>query len=126
LVSIGAAAPLAWVALAPDTTMLIAASRGRGERPMTNLSDYVTETEAGEVVGVSVGKGNVWRHLREHAPEIELEQIFGVTAVKRADLEKYCKTKRLKVVDAFTHQKRRAQLRPAQAMFQKQQEGQDG
>ncbi len=93
---------------------------------MTNLDNYVTETEAARLVGVSAGKGNVWRHLREHAPEIKLEQIFGVTAVNRADLEKYCQTRRSKVVDAFTHQKRRAQLRRLREAYQKQQGVQDG
>ncbi len=90
---------------------------------MTNLSDYVTETEAAKLVGVSAGKGNVWRHLRQHAPDVKLEQIFGVTAVKRADLEAYCQARETKRVDAFTHEKRRAQLRRLREAYQKRQGG---
>ena len=78
---------------------------------MTDLTDYATETEAARMVGVSAGKGVVWRHLREHAPHIKQENIFGITAVRRDKLEAWCGNGRKKVVDAFTRQKRRAMLR---------------
>lgn len=78
---------------------------------MSSLSDYVTETEAAAMVNISAGKWAVWRHLRDHAPRIKQEQIFGVTAVRRDQLEAWCANGRKKVVDAFTRQKRRAMLR---------------
>ncbi|MCB1714781.1 MAG: hypothetical protein KDK05_06570 [Candidatus Competibacteraceae bacterium] len=61
---------------------------------MTDLTDYATETEAARIVGVSAGKGVVWRHLREHAPHIELVELFGYTAVKKEDLKQYMAQKR--------------------------------
>lgn len=78
---------------------------------MTDLTDYVTETEAAKMVGVSAGKGNVWRHLRKHAPHIKQVKLFGVTAVLRSSLAAYCERDRKKKVDAFTRNKRRAMLR---------------
>ena len=83
---------------------------------MTDLRDFVTESEAARMVGVSAGKGVVWRHLASHAPHIKQEEIFGFTAVRRDQLEAYCASpNRKKVVDAFTRQKRRAMLRRLQA-----------
>ena len=36
----------------------------------------------------------MWRHLREHAPHIELVELFGYTAVKKEDLKQYMAQKR--------------------------------
>lgn len=81
---------------------------------MTNLNDYVTETEAARLVGVTAGKGSVWRHLADHAPHIKQEKMFGVTAVRRADLEAWCRNGRKQVVDVATLRKRRRMLRQLQ------------
>lgn len=81
---------------------------------MTNLSDYVTESEAARMVGVTAGKGSVWRHLADHAPHIKQGKVFGFTAVRRNELEAWCQNGRKKVIDAATHQKRRRMLRDLQ------------
>ena len=81
---------------------------------MTNLNDYVTETEAARIVGVTAGKGSVWRHLADHAPHIKQEKIFGFTAVRRSDLEAWCENGRKRVVSVATMQKRRAMIRQLQ------------
>lgn len=64
---------------------------------MTKIADYVTETEAARMVGVTAGKGSVWRHLRQHAPHIELVELFGYTAVRRDVLRAYCENGRKRV-----------------------------
>lgn len=78
---------------------------------MTNLNDYVTESEAARMVGVTAGKGSAWRHLTDHAPHIKQEKLFGMTAVLRSDLEAWCGNGRQQVVDAATKQKRVAMIR---------------
>lgn len=64
---------------------------------MTNLNDYVTEKEATQLLNLSPGKGNAWRHLRTHAPHIELVEMFVFTAVRRDDLENYIQGTRKEV-----------------------------
>lgn len=81
---------------------------------MPNIEDYVTEKEAAEMVGVSAGKGSVWRHLATHAPHIKQDQVFGYTAVRRDALEAWCKNGRKRVVDVATLRKRRRMLRQLQ------------
>jgi len=56
---------------------------------MTDLNEYVTETEAANLLGLAPGKGDAWRHLRERATHIELVNLFGITAVKRSELRPY-------------------------------------
>ena len=56
---------------------------------MAELSDYVTEGDAARMLNFAPGTGNVWRHLREHAPHIELVELFGYTAVHKVALQKY-------------------------------------
>ena len=81
---------------------------------MTNLSDYVTETEAARMVGVTAGKGSVWRHLDDHAPHIKQEKVFGFTAVRRADLDEWCRNGRKQVIDIATRRNKRRILRELQ------------
>lgn len=81
---------------------------------MTNLSDYVTESEAAKMLDLTPAKGVVWRHLADHAPHIKQEKLFGVTAVRRADLEAWCRNGRKQVVDVATLRKRRRMLRQLQ------------
>lgn len=81
---------------------------------MTNLNDYVTEGEAAKMLDLTPAKGVVWRHLANHAPHIKQEKLFGVTAVRRADLEAWCRNGRKQVVDAATQQKRQAVIRQLQ------------
>lgn len=56
---------------------------------MAELSDYVTEGDAARMLNLAPGTGNVWRHLREHAPHIELVELFGYTAVHKVALQRY-------------------------------------
>lgn len=81
---------------------------------MTNLNDYVTESEAAKMLDLTPAKGVVWRHLADHAPHIKQEKLFGVTAVRRADLEAWCRNGRKQVVDVATLRKRRRMLRQLQ------------
>lgn len=81
---------------------------------MTNLSDYVTESEAAKMLDLTPAKGVVWRHLADHAPHIKQEKLFGVTAVRRTDLEAWCRNGRKQVVDVATLRKRRRMLRQLQ------------
>jgi len=81
---------------------------------MTNLNDYVTEGEAAKMLDLTPAKGVVWRHLANHAPHIKQEKLFGVTAVRRADLENWCRNGRKQVVDVATLRKRRAVIRQLQ------------
>lgn len=81
---------------------------------MTNLNDYVTESEAAKMLDLTPAKGVVWRHLTDHAPHIKQEKLFGVTAVRRADLETWCRNGRKQVVDVATLRKRRAVIRQLQ------------
>lgn len=85
---------------------------------MSDLNDYVTETEAARIVGVSAGKGVVWRHLRDHAPHIKQEQLFGFTAVRRSALEAWRKNGRIQVMSAPARQKRKALLRRLQKIVE--------
>lgn len=73
---------------------------------MSDIRDYVTETEAARMVGVTAGKGSVWRHLREHAPHIEMVELFGYTAVQRDVLRAYCDNGRKRVCRGWKHGKR--------------------
>jgi hypothetical protein len=57
---------------------------------MSSLSDYATESQAAKMLELSPGKGDAWRHLRTHAPHIEMVTLFGYTAVRRSVLEDYC------------------------------------
>lgn len=88
-----------------------------------NLSDYVTETEAAKLLGLQSGKGSVWRHLRKHAPHIEIINIFGKNAVKRDELVKWNEGGRQKVIDAFSKRSgnisRKTKMRAAMKMLQR-------
>lgn len=81
---------------------------------MTNLNDYVTESEAARLVGVTAGKGSVWRHLATRAPHIKQEKVFGFTAVRRTDLEDWCRNGRKQVIDIATRRNKRRILRDLQ------------
>ena len=68
---------------------------------MTNKLEYVTEKEAAKILGIQSGKGSVWRHLRKHAPHIEIVKIFNTNAVKRDELEAWAEGGRKEIASAF-------------------------
>ena len=60
---------------------------------MANV-EYLTESQAARMLGLAPGKGNAWRHLRDHAPRVPLVTLFGLTAVKKSDIQAYLDERR--------------------------------
>jgi len=59
---------------------------------MSDIRDYVTRSEAAQIVGVV--PGYVWDHLSHFAPQVEQVSLFGFTAVRRDELQDYCENGR--------------------------------
>jgi hypothetical protein len=60
---------------------------------MPNI-EYLTESQAAKLLSLAPGKGNAWRHLRDQAPHVPLVTLFGLTAVKKSDIQAYLDERR--------------------------------
>lgn len=58
---------------------------------MTDLSEFVTESEAASLLGVVPGKGNAWRALRGR---VTIHQVGSIHAVRRDELTAYIAAKK--------------------------------
>lgn len=59
---------------------------------------YLSESETANLIGVATGKGNAWRHLRQHAPHIKIVKVAGQNAVLRSDVEAWLENGRSSIV----------------------------
>lgn len=58
---------------------------------MTDLLEFVTESEAARMLGLAPGKGSAWRSLRGR---VTIHQVGNIQAVRRDDLVAYIAAKK--------------------------------